>query len=138
MRDPRLFNHPVVRIQAGRLARDLHNAMFPGRTCSPPEEYGFLALLSDPSRPETVDYLVRSGAAADGRWGARQDVGNARGYGPDAWFATGPDPQLRWVGVDDTEADALEEAALWRRDHWHALRDSPDALVREWLEVHRD
>lgn len=69
--DPRLLNHPAIRREAERLAREFDAAWASG-----PHDFGgcgagraadvFRALLSDPSRPETRDALVRMGQAATG------------------------------------------------------------------------
>lgn len=82
--------------------------------------------------PEVRDRLVRWGMEHDRRWGAAHE--SRTEYGP-AWYATGPDPKMQWVGADDDEASCLEEARLWKVDWWAALRDSPSALLAEVREV---
>lgn len=79
--DPRLLTHPAIRREAERLAREFDAAWASG-----PHDFGgcgagraadvFRALLSDPSRPETRDALVRMGVAAD-----KRPFGDARWWG---------------------------------------------------------
>lgn len=95
--DPRLLNHPAIRREAERLAREMvgdMNSAEAAMACGVAASH-FRRLLSDPSRPETRDALVRMGQAATGP-------------------ALGP--------LDSTP-------------NWHALRDDPNALVREFLAV---
>lgn len=70
MIDPRLQNHPVIRAEAERLAKEMltevhalggHGFWGSSETTAHRAFVGAsLRLLSDPSRPETRDYLVRT------------------------------------------------------------------------------
>jgi hypothetical protein len=130
--DPRLFNHPVIRREAERRAREIHAKARELREAAYYREDALLTLalrglLSDPSRPETRDALVRLGSGADDRWCLRG--GTSASYPYAVYKARRLHVRVRH-GVSPQTA-----VALYRTRWWHSLRDDPDALVQEFLEV---
>lgn len=116
--DPRLLSHPAVRAEAERLLFEyVHAASVSDSDVYDVDVLPFLHLLSDPSRPETRDWMVRGIRAKLERRMRRMIIG-----GP-------PQGETAKVAPD------YEKVVLRDVDD---LRDDPDALVREWLEVHRD
>jgi len=90
-------------------------------------------LLADLSRPESRDWLVRSGAEADGRWGVEKEH---------PVLHLDPFYRATFVGVllknrmgFNDMADAERDVSMARSANWHALRDDPERLVAEWLAV---
>ncbi|MFA5801257.1 MAG: hypothetical protein WC911_02145 [Thermoleophilia bacterium] len=146
--DPRLLNHPKVREEAERRAVEFFQALID--TCDVARKYArewedveedirknwidaSTRLLSDPTRPETRDWLVRSGMEWDKRWSHRYK-------GPDHFSNTAiyvrfPDGQEKWMGEGWYEQDIEHFLPDAKRSYWLALRDNPEALVSEWLAV---
>ena len=146
----RLRACPAVRELAEEMARDLHNAAadYMGMQAILVWEYGppdvkrawvagVLRSLTTPTSPLWPYYRAVLRALAerrDGRWGVEY-VEKHPEIGPH-WYATGPDPQIQWVGPDGTEEDAIIERDEWKRDHWSRLEHGPDeAFLAELLAV---
>jgi hypothetical protein len=130
--DPRLFNHPLIRREVERLAREIHAKARVLREAAYYREDALLtlalrALLSDPSRPETRDALVRWGVGADDRWCLRDGTMLTHPY---EVCKAGRLHVRVW-----READPQTAVALYRTKWWHSLREDPDALVAEFLDV---
>jgi len=142
MIDPRLLNHPKVREKAERLAKEAWEATKPS---APPScesragtadsdskwwVQGFTRLLSDPTRPETRDWLVRSGMEVDNRWEPRE-IKN----GPHKGYWTTLDKSGTCIFEYSWKEDAEKYGISNRLEHWLALRDNQEFLVSEWLAV---
>ena len=132
MLDPRLLSHPVIRAEAGRRTAERFAVYCRVASETDPGYDGLLfddvspivqmrdidtdaRLLADPSRPETLMYLILSGAKAeyDAQPERNADLGAERD-----WIPGGNGPSLMTV-----------------EDRWFAMRRSPAALVDRWLEV---
>lgn len=135
--DPRLLAHPVVYAEAERLAAEVDEVLVLGGEVFLVE--AFAVLLSDPSRPETCDYLIRSGAAADTRWGVAMSETPPVGvrFYVVRLDVENEDPRLRgsprslYFRTRDKADLVLSKVRL---NHWRNL--DPADLAEEWLAVH--
>lgn len=95
-----------------------------------------LDLLSDLSRPESRDALVRMCEKADRRWDVFEHV-----FDP-VWGENNPSVEYVTRGLNretycayETAETAESYAVQNRRAYWSGLRDDPDALLTAALEV---
>jgi hypothetical protein len=91
-------------------------------------------LLADLSRPESRDWMVRRGVEADGRWRVViHSDDERRAYFEVRTGANAKSMSIPGALTPEKATGAMTDA---RAARWSRLRNDPDRLLSEWLEVH--